>query len=167
MIEAARLVLRLSCDEDMARFAAIINRPARQRQVGGVVLQPARDGLVDKQIADFADDRTCYGAVMLRETGAFIGRAGLRRADDERGRPVTEMLEAGWRIAEAPRGKGCAQRAMRAANDWVWPRRRDDRMATSTGPDNLPSQPVLRRRGSGEDCQVDVLARPVVPLDTA
>jgi hypothetical protein len=121
MSEAARLVLRPSCNEDMPRFAAIINRPARPGQVGGIASRPARDGLVDKRIADFADYRTGHGSVMLRETGALIGRTGLRRAYDDRGRP------------------GLAGRP----------------------------EPDFRRPRSGEDCLVDVLARPVAPLDTA
>jgi RimJ/RimL family protein N-acetyltransferase len=174
-LETPRLALRPWRAADRAQFGALFNTPGMTRYLGGVASEAAVDALLERRVADHARDGICYWAVEWRDTGRLVASCGLGIARNYPGTPVYGMLEAGWRVAEARQGQGIAREAMRAALDWGWRHRGEDRIGSWARPDNLPSFALIRALGferragldfirpaTMEPCQVHVLERPMV-----
>jgi RimJ/RimL family protein N-acetyltransferase len=84
-----------------------------------------------------------YGrfAILDRESGAFLGRSGLKYW------PQFEEVEVGWVLAPAARGRGVATEAARACLEWGF---RDFDLPYVTAmiaPDNAASIAVAERLG--------------------
>lgn len=81
---------------------------------------PGREDVWMRLLSNIGHWHTCgfgtWGA-RLRDTGAFIGTAGVFdfRRDIE---PALDAPEAGWRIASSHRRQGLAQEAMSAVLEW-------------------------------------------------
>jgi RimJ/RimL family protein N-acetyltransferase len=88
-----------------------------------------------------------YGveAVMLRQTGALIGWAGL--AVPHFLPQILPAVEVGWRLAPDQRGLGLASEAGAAAVDFGFSRGGLDRIVSIYEPENEPSGRVMDRLG--------------------
>jgi RimJ/RimL family protein N-acetyltransferase len=89
-LETERLVLRSLTDDDLDAFAAIVADPEVQRFMSG----PMDRAQAWRQLALFRGHEALRGwsqnAVVERETGRLVGRAGLWRPEGWPG------LEVGW-----------------------------------------------------------------------
>jgi RimJ/RimL family protein N-acetyltransferase len=112
-ITTERLIMRPWQDEDRAPFAAMSTDPEVMRYLRSMPTRVESDAWIDRQIGFGAADGFCFGAVVLKDTGAFIGSIGLMRVPYEA--HFTPAVEIGWRLARPYWGLGYAPEAAAAA----------------------------------------------------
>lgn len=92
-----------------------------------------------------------YWALECRETGAFLGEAGLaeyRRSFDP---PERIGPEAGWVLSTAAHGRGLATEAMGAVLGWADSNLSAPETVAIFDPDHVVSHRVARKLGFGGD----------------
>jgi len=88
-----------------------------------------------------SDEPWLLRAIVLRATGAVIGRVNFHAPPDERG-----MVEIGYQVRPVHRRRGYATEA--AHGMWEWAARHGARvLRAAIAPDNVPSLAVVRRAG--------------------
>jgi len=94
-----------------------------------------------------------YGmwAMELKETGEFVGRAGLHQPE---GWPD---LELGWMLLPSQRRHGYATEAARAALDYAFTHLHAPRLVSLIRIDNTASERVARRLGGRQATTIDFL----------
>jgi RimJ/RimL family protein N-acetyltransferase len=147
-INTDRLVLRDWRESDLAPWAAM-NADPEVRAHLGPLLTPAQ---ATASVRSFQDDldRNGFGfwAVEVRDTGEFVGFAGLDAVDE--GMPFTGV-EAGWRLARSAWGHGYATEAALAALRYGFDTLGLPEILAITTATNLRSQAVMRRIGMTTD----------------
>ena len=148
VLHTERLIMREPAESDLDAVAAISADPEVMSWLGSEPLDRAE-----------AWRRLAYGvghwrlrgfgqwALERRDTGEFVGQAGLYRPE---GWPGTEV---GWTLARAHWGAGYATEAARAALAWGWTALDVGRIVSVIKPENERSGAVARRLGmtdSGE-----------------
>ncbi len=118
-IDTARLRLRRHRADDYAACRTLWGDLAVVRHIGGT---PQDAQTVWFRLLRYAGSWSLLGygnwVVEDRATGAFLGEAGLLRA--ERGLPELDgRPEAGWVLLPSAWGKGIASEAMAAAMHWA------------------------------------------------
>ncbi|MEW2449383.1 GNAT family N-acetyltransferase [Streptomyces parvulus] len=139
-----RLVLRPWRASDLAPWAAMNADPDVREHLGEPLTREQSDASVAAFRADF--ERRGYGwwAVEVRDTGEFIGFAGLDEVDD--GLPFTGV-EIGWRLARSSWGRGYATEAARAVLAHGFGTLALPEILAVTTTANVRSQAVMRRLG--------------------
>jgi ribosomal-protein-alanine N-acetyltransferase len=79
---------------------------------------------------------------VARDLGEIIGSAGFHAAPDESG-----MIEIGLGIVPAFQGQGYAQEALRGMWDWVAADPLVQTLRYTVGPENGPSQAIIKKFG--------------------
>ncbi len=143
-----RLLIRRWRESDLAPWAAMNADPEVRQHLGEPLSRERSDESVARFEADF--DRRGYGwwAVEVRETGEFIGFAGLDEVDEEV--PFTGV-EIGWRLARSAWGHGYATEAARAVLAFGFDTLRLPEILAVTTASNLRSQAVMTRLGMTRD----------------
>lgn len=118
--------------------------PEVREHLGDVMTRDQSDGSVASFEEDF--DARGYGwfAVEVRETGQFIGFAGLDDVDAEM--PFTGV-EIGWRLARTAWGHGYASEGARAVLAFAFDTLGLDEVLAVTTATNYRSQKVMQRIG--------------------
>jgi RimJ/RimL family protein N-acetyltransferase len=88
-------------------------------------------------------------ALEVRETGEFIGFAGLARQTFDA--PFNPSVEVGWRLSRSAWGHGYATEAGTAAVEHAFEVLDLDEIVSITTAENLRSQAVMRRLGMTRD----------------
>ncbi|PRX92136.1 GNAT family N-acetyltransferase [Allonocardiopsis opalescens] len=156
-----RLVLRRWRDSDLGPWAAMNADPLVREHLGEVLTREQSDASVARFEADF--ERRGYGwwAVEVRDTGAFVGFAGLDRVEDHM--PFAGV-EIGWRLARAAWGRGYATEAARAVLAYGFGTLGLAEILAVTTAANARSQAVMRRIGMRPAGSFDDPAAPEGPL---
>ncbi|WP_406114947.1 GNAT family N-acetyltransferase [Kitasatospora purpeofusca] len=143
-----RLLIRRWRQSDLEPWAAMNADPEVRQHLGEPLSRERSDESVARFEADF--DRRGYGwwAVEVRETGEFIGFAGLDEVDEEV--PFTGV-EIGWRLARSAWGHGYATEAARAVLAFGFDTLRLPEILAVTTATNLRSQAVMTRLGMTRD----------------
>ncbi|WP_406095453.1 GNAT family N-acetyltransferase [Kitasatospora purpeofusca] len=143
-----RLLIRRWRQSDREPWAAMNADPEVRQHLGEPLSRERSDESVARFEADF--DRRGYGwwAVEVRETGEFIGFAGLDEVDEEV--PFTGV-EIGWRLARSAWGHGYATEAARAVLAFGFDTLRLPEILAVTTATNLRSQAVMTRLGMTRD----------------
>ncbi|SCK07322.1 GNAT family N-acetyltransferase [Streptomyces sp. WMMB 322] len=143
-----RLTLRRWRDSDLEPWAAMNADPEVRRHLGGPLTREQSDASVARFEADW--DRRGYGwwALAVRDTGEFIGFAGLDQVDE--GMPFTGV-ETGWRLARPAWGHGYATEAARTVLAHGFGTLGLPEILAVTTAGNLRSQAVMRRIGMTRD----------------
>ena len=144
-LDTPRLKLRRWRDSDRAPFAALNQDPRVMEHFPAPIPQERSDASVDAFIAGFAERGWSNWAVERRDTGEFIGFAGL--SIPTRQFPFSPCVEIGWRLAHAHWGHGFASEAARAALEAGFTRIGLDEIVSMTALTNLRSQAVMQRIG--------------------
>jgi RimJ/RimL family protein N-acetyltransferase len=143
-LSTQRLVMRGWRETDLAPWAAMNADPEVRRYVGPLLTGEQAAGWA----LSYQDELDRYGfgywALEVRASGAFIGFAGLRPADEEDPVPGVGL---GWRLARRAWGHGYATEAGRAALDYGLGVLGEPEIIAVTMAGNLRSQSVMHRIG--------------------
>jgi RimJ/RimL family protein N-acetyltransferase len=152
-LRTERLVMRGFRDQDLDEWAALSSDPEVTRWVGhpnGVTRETAW-----RLMAYFVGHWELRGcgqwALVQRETGELIGRAGLFYPEGWPG------LEVGWLVGRAHWGRGYAPEAGRAALDWARTDLGADRVISLIDEHNERSQRVAEKLGMALEGRTRIL----------
>ncbi len=144
-----RLLLRRWAPSDLAPFAAL----NADREVIGHIRAPMTtsesNAFAHRIEQRFAADGFGLWALEVRETGDFVGFAGLARQTFEA--PFNRSIEVGWRLARPSWGHGYATEGGGAALDFAFDVLELDEVVSITTARNVRSQAVMRRLGMTRD----------------
>ncbi|MDQ2630436.1 MAG: GNAT family N-acetyltransferase [Actinomycetota bacterium] len=153
-IETERLLLRPVALEDLDEVVRLHEDPEVARFMG----TPDREwleGWVEGSDGEWAELGYGRMAMLDRDSGAFLGRTGLKRW------PQFEETEVGWALRPEARGRGLATEAARAVLGWSG--QFDLPYVTAMiRPDNAPSIAVAERLGLSPMREDELLGVPVV-----
>lgn len=140
MIETERLLLRPLRTEDTDAFVALHADERVSRFVGSYTRERAQERLreVERQWAERGHG-LC--AVLLRESGEFIGRCGLHHWN------AFDEVEIGWTLRARAWGQGYATEAARACLERGFATLDVDYVTAMIRPGNTPSVKVAERLG--------------------
>jgi RimJ/RimL family protein N-acetyltransferase len=144
-----RLLLREWRDADREPFAAMNGDPRVMEHFPKVLSRGESDGLIDRFVAHWRDDRLGLWAVERTSDRAFLGFTGLTAPTGVPGMPP--FVEVGWRFAVPAWGHGYATEAARAAVGWGFDVQGLDEIASWTTVLNLKSRAVMERIGMTHD----------------
>jgi RimJ/RimL family protein N-acetyltransferase len=162
MIVTDRLILRAHQRSDYEDCLALWSHPHTIRFIGGVP-HSAQDAWFRllRYGGMWAMQGYGFWAMEDRETGAFVGDAGLM--DAMRGLPGLDGVpEAGWALVEAAGGRGLATEALRAILHWADANLNSPRTACIIDPENMPSRTVARKLGYTEVDRLTLKGAPVI-----
>jgi RimJ/RimL family protein N-acetyltransferase len=143
-----RLILRRWKDEDRAPFAELNGDPGTLVFFPSTLTREESDAFVDRIEARFERDGHGLWALEVRQTGEFIGFAGLAPLREDL--PHGGGMEIGWRLARHAWHQGYATEAARAARDVAFDGAGLAELWSMTAVLNVPSQAVMRRIGMTE-----------------
>ncbi|WOE30630.1 MULTISPECIES: GNAT family N-acetyltransferase [unclassified Acinetobacter] len=174
MLETERLILRQWQVQDYLPFINMGLDPE--------VMQYFPDLLTREESLQFIDtvkdiiDQNQWGfwAVVLKQTGEFIGFIGLHHQPEQF--EFSPCVEIGWRLARQYWGNGYATEGAKAAIVYAFNQLNLNKIVSFTAEINLPSQSVMKRIGmskvgefnhpklsSGHDLEKHVLYQIVNP----
>ena len=148
----ARLKLRQWCAADRAPFAAMNADPAVMHYFAGLLGAAESNASIDGWQQGFETRGWSNWALERRDTGEFIGFAGL--SVPRRTFSFSPCVEIGWRLTPACWGQGLASEAARAALQVGFEQIGLDEIVSFTSLLNLPSRAVMQRIGmvdTGQD----------------
>ncbi|HEX6603110.1 MAG TPA: GNAT family N-acetyltransferase [Solirubrobacterales bacterium] len=158
-IETERTLLRPVAKEDLDEVVRLHEDPEVARFMG----TPDREwleGWVDGSDGEWAELGYGRMAMLDRDSGAFLGRTGLKRW------PQFEETEVGWALRPEARGRGLATEAARAVLGWSG--QFDLPYVTAMiRPDNVPSIAVAERLGLSPMREDQLLGVSVVVWSTS
>jgi RimJ/RimL family protein N-acetyltransferase len=150
-IETPRLLLRPFRESDVDALARINADPEVARFLTDG--KPLDRTQTWRQIALFLGHLQMRGytalAIEMRSTGEVVGRSGPWFPE---GWP---MLEVGWVVDSAHRGRGIATEAGRASIDWCFANLGVEAVCSVIRPDNHPSARVAEKLGATIDRQIE------------
>ncbi|MCX5199637.1 GNAT family N-acetyltransferase [Streptomyces sp. NBC_00249] len=152
-----RLLLRPWRESDLEPWAAMNADPEVRKYLGDLLTREQSDAVVERMRTDFDARGFGWWALELRETGEFIGRAGL----DEIDIPFAGV-DVGWRLVRSAWGHGYATEAARACLAFAFGTLGLREVLASTTVGNLRSQAVMHRIGMTRD-PADDFEDPSVP----
>ena len=112
-IETEHLRMRPASAEDVEDLVALHEDPL-VREVFGSPTRAEIEEWVGRAADEWAERGHGRMTLLDRETGAFLGRSGLKWW------PYFGEVEVGWVLAPAARGRGLATEAGRACVDWAF-----------------------------------------------
>jgi len=145
VIETARLILRGWRAEDVAAHNAMCNDPGFMRFLGAPLPIAESQAAAGRQRVHAETYGSCFWAVELRETGAFVGYCGIKPGPADT--PIAGLPEIGWGIAPAYWRRGLAQEAAAACIAWAWTARDWPTVHAITVSDNIASWSLMERLG--------------------
>ncbi|MFE2570248.1 GNAT family N-acetyltransferase [Streptomyces mirabilis] len=154
-----RLLLRRWRESDLEPWAAMNADPEVREHLGELLTREESDAAVALMQAEFDGRGFGWWALESRETGEFIGRAGL----DEVGEDMPFAgVDIGWRLMRSAWGHGYATEAALACLAFGFEALGLPEVVASTTVHNLRSQAVMRRIGMTRD-PADDFEDPSVP----
>ena len=96
-----------------------------------------------RQNAILAATGSCFWALELRETGAFVGWCGIKPGKP----PIEGEPEIGWTLAPDLWGRGLAHEAAAATLAWAWAGTSLERIVAITSRGNRRSWGLMERLG--------------------
>ncbi|MEO3803275.1 GNAT family N-acetyltransferase [Nonomuraea sp. B1E8] len=161
-METERLIMRRWRDTDRAPFAAMNADPEVMEHFPATLTREQSDTMIDRIEQGF--DRHGYGlwALEVRESGLFIGFAGLVLQTFDA--PFLPAVEIGWRLARPAWGHGYATEAARRAAAYAFAEAGLDAIISMTAARNARSRAVMERLGMTRDPAED-FDHPRVPGD--
>ncbi|CAM5492468.1 GNAT family N-acetyltransferase [Streptomyces narbonensis] len=154
-----RLLLRRWRESDLEPWAAMNADPEVRRYLGELLTREQSDATVTHMRAEFDARGFGWWALESRETGEFLGRAGLDVVDESM--PFAGV-DIGWRLARPAWGHGYATEAALACRAFGFGTVGLSEIIATTTVHNLRSRAVMRRIGMTRD-PADDFDDPSVP----
>jgi RimJ/RimL family protein N-acetyltransferase len=144
-LDTSRLRMRQWREADRAPFAAMNADPAVMEFFASPPSPAASEASINTWQSQFAAQGWSNWAIELRESGEFIGFAGL--SVPRRTFSFSPCVEVGWRLARKFWGRGFATEAARAALRVAFERLSLPEVVSFTAVGNLRSRAVMERIG--------------------
>lgn len=145
-LETKRLLIRPLTPEDTGDWLQFMQDPAALRyfpMLDPVNARANAEDWMQRSFTRYREQRYGMEALILKETGEFIGQCGLLLQDlDQR-----IELEVGYSLLPRHWGKGYASEAARAFRDFAFKNNLSDSLVSIIHCDNIPSQHVAERNG--------------------
>jgi RimJ/RimL family protein N-acetyltransferase len=154
-IETERLLLRRFSDEDLDDFVALHSDPEVTRFIRPLDRAQAEERLL-KDGVEWHERGYGMLAVVARDGGAFLGRAGLKYW------PQFDEAELGWALRREVWGEGYATEAGGACVDWAFAELDLPYVTAMINRDNGRSIAVAERLGLSPVREDVLLGEPVV-----
>ena len=138
-----RLLLRELNEGDLDDLAGILGDPLVMRHYPHPLDRAETNRWIQRNQTRYREDGHGLWAVLLKETGEFVGDCGLTIQTVE---GVPE-LEVGYHIKRSHWRRGLATEAARACRDLAFGSLQRDRLICITSPGNVASQGVARKLG--------------------
>jgi RimJ/RimL family protein N-acetyltransferase len=156
LIETERLLLRrFSPEEDLDDFAALHSDPEVTRFVLPLSRAESEQRL-RKDVREWEERGHGLFAIRDKESGAFLGRTGLKYW------PQFGETEVGWILRRDAWGHGYATEAARACVDWGFANLDVPYLTAMIVPENARSIAVAERLGMSRLREDELLGEPVV-----
>ncbi len=163
MIDTPRLHLRPHRAEDLEPYRVIWAPPPEPGNPAGFALNEEEAWYrLLRFVGHWAHFNYGLFVVEHRETGRLIGEAGYAHFHRGIGPRFDDAPEAAWRILPEFRGSGFATEAMRAASQWLDPKRVAPRTVCIIDPANAASIKVAGRLGFREYGRTQYKQSPVI-----
>jgi len=149
MLATERLLLRPYTEADIEPAYAVLegHRDVYRFDPGFARTREQRAAIIRRHIADNQEDGEGTLAVTLKESGQFIGQAGLQLYILPWLPFATPEVELYYKLGRDFWGQGYAEEACRALIDFAFHTMRLLRLVTITQPDNEHSVRLLKRLG--------------------
>lgn len=143
VLETERLVLRRLCREDQASLNKMLQDPeVMYAYAHAFTDQEAREWL-ERQLERYRQYGFGLWAVILKETGEFIGQCGLTMQECE----GKQVLEVGYLFCKEFWHQGYASEAARACRDHAFEILKAEEVYSVIRDNNTASQNVAKRNG--------------------
>jgi RimJ/RimL family protein N-acetyltransferase len=137
-LRTERLTMRPVNATDVDDLAALHEDPLVQTVFGEMTRDEVAEWITRSE-REWAERGHGRVTIFDRESGAFLGRSGLRHWTE------FDEVEVGWTLAPAARGHGFATEAARACLDWGFRELDVPYVTAMIGPDNKASIAVAER----------------------
>ncbi|WP_327285964.1 MULTISPECIES: GNAT family N-acetyltransferase [unclassified Streptomyces] len=154
-----RLLLRPWRESDLEPWAAMNADPEVREHLGELLTRDQSDAAAALMQAEFDNRGFGWWALEARQTGEFIGRAGLDEVHEDL---PFEGVDIGWRLVRSAWGHGYATEAASACLAFGFEVLGLPEVVASTTITNVRSQAVMRRIGMTRD-GADDFEDPSVP----
>ncbi|MDJ0385821.1 GNAT family N-acetyltransferase [Streptomyces sp. G-G2] len=154
-----RLLLRRWRKSDLEPWAAMNADPEVREHLGELLTREQSDAAVALMQVEFDERGFGWWALEVRETGEFVGRAGLDEVDEDMPFPGVDI---GWRLTRSAWGHGYATEAAIRCLAFGFEDLGLPEVIASTTVNNLRSQAVMRRIGMSRN-PADDFEDPSVP----
>ena len=154
-LATGRMLLRPWRDEDYAPFHTMSADPRVYEYLPPFADKKASDAFVDRLREDFSRRGWGFWALEHRESGLFMGMAGMHEPGPEFGvgRPCVEI---GWRLAPEFWGKGFATEAARAVMRFAFTELQLEELVSFTAVGNQRSYALMERLGMEREKEFDL-----------
>lgn len=161
-LKTARLILRPWLDTDREPFASMSADPEVMKHLIPLASPSAAVAWIDRQQAHLETHGFCFWALEWKETGEFVGAAGLLRVGYEA--HFTPAVEVGWRIVRRLWGRGLAPEAAKRAIDFGFEHLGLQEIVANAVPANRNSRRVMEKLGMSRTA-ADDFDHPLVPIE--
>ena len=143
VLETKRLRLRPYRQEDLDDLAEMFGDPEHMTWYPAPFTREETRAWMDRQAARYRDDGFGLFVLELLADGRFAGTAGptIQDVDGER------LVEIGWHVRPALKGRGLAPEAGAAARDWAFANTDVDHVISLIRPENVGSVRVAEKLG--------------------
>lgn len=144
-LETPRLVSRPWTETDIEPFFALCSDPEVMHFFGGPQTREKVEATVAGAMQHQEEFGVWFQPLVLKETGAFIGMAGIARVlfEDH----FTPAVEIGWRLARTHWGQGYVTEIGHAFINYAFDERGFDELVSFAVKDNERSTAVMKRLG--------------------
>jgi RimJ/RimL family protein N-acetyltransferase len=157
LVETERLGTRLLTPDDVGACLDFFRSEGSLDYLVFVEPDPASARWwIDRQLGRYERDGHGLVGLILRETGEFVGQAGLMTQHTE----VGEELEIGYHLLPRFRGWGLATEAARAFRDCVFGSGQADSVVSIIHVGNIASQRVAAKLGMAKDYRTGIYTVP-------
>lgn len=153
VIETDRLILRPWAEKDRPSFHGMSTDPVVMEFLLPMAGRSTTDAWIDRQIAHDAEHGFCFWALESKESGSFLGAAGLLRVGYDA--HFTPAVEVGWRLSRSFWGRGYAPEAAAASVQFGFERLSLPEIVANTVAGNTRSRRVMEKLGMSHEGRDD------------
>ena len=158
-LSTVRILLRPWEDKDYSPFYAMSSDPRVYEFLPLFPDKSASDAFVDRFRADFSRRGWGFWALENKDSGEFMGTAGMHEPGPEFG-VGRSCVEIGWRLAPAFWGKGFATEAAREVMRFAFSVLQLEELVSFTAVGNKRSFQLMERLGMQREKEFDLLLMP-------
>ena len=166
VLESPRLVLRRWREGDLELWLEHLNTPEVRAHLGGVEREDKIAEKFAKLERGWEENGFSFLALELRESGLFLGTAGIGRIANE-GAPETlqDAVQIGWQLRRDCWGQGYATEAAREVLAWAFGPLGLALVYAQTSESNPASWRIMEKLGMERLAALDYIAPDYPPRD--